>query len=187
MKNLILSSLLLCGVTAITASAVGITGEISLDGSYTVNVANFNAGFATKFTSFSGVAVSAAPTGAYAGTAGSAVTHSGFKFDPFVGPIIPLWTFTSGGLTYSFDLVSMGIDFRNKKSIVMSGSGLAHITGFDDTVGNWLLSANTAGTTFSFSSTNASEEAVPEAGATLPLLGLAVMGLGLFRKKFAAC
>ena len=182
--------MLLCGLTAmgtITASAVGITGEISLDGSYTVDVANFNAGFATKFTSFSAVVVSAAPTGAYAGTAGSAVTHSGFKFDPFVGPIIPLWKFTSGGLTYSFDLVSMGIDFRIKKSIVMSGSGIAHITGYDNTPGDWLLSANTAGTTFSFSSTNASEEAVPEAGATLPLLGLAIMGLGLLRKKFAAC
>ena len=179
MIRLRLPTLLFCALNVlgpITASAVALSGEISLDGAYTVDIPNYSAGRATKFSGFSEVLVSDGPTGDYAGTAGISVFHSAFTFDPFIGPIIPLWTFTDGPTSYSFDLTSVTIDFRVKKAIVLSGTGIAHITGFDDTGGDWIFSANTAGTTFSFSSSNS----VPEGGATLPLLGLAVVGLGLF-------
>ena len=143
-----------CGTLSQQASASLIVGEISFSGSYTTN--NSNLTLATKFNSFSAVTVAAGPTLDYAPFAGASVTQNAFTFDPFpAGGIVPLWSITLPQAA-SFDLLSLTIDFESPSVLVLSGTGTAHLAGKDATPGRWTLSANTFGTTFSFSSTNAS-------------------------------
>ncbi len=163
------------------ASAIPITGEISFSGSYTIN--NPNLALATAFTSFSGVTVSAGPTGDYAGLAGAAVTQTPFTFDPFpVGGVVPLWTIPSQPGT-SFDLLALNVAFESPTALLLTGTGIAHKTGRDNTAGTWILSANTLGTTFSFSSTNAS---VPDGGTTVALLGMGLVAVEGLRRKLGS-
>jgi hypothetical protein len=98
-----------------------------------------------------------------------------------------LWSFNFGGKTYSFDLtgvqsVSQGFDVNGLQFLQISGTGFLQITGFEDTKASYLLTANQAGSTFSFSSSN---QAVPDGGATIALLGLVLVGVEGFRRKFA--
>ncbi len=172
--------LVLSGLLSDDASATLIAGEISFAGSYTID--NTDLTFATRFLSFTGVTVSANPTGDYFGLAGAAVVHSAFSFDPLpVGGVVPLWSIPSA-LGTSFDLLTVNIDFESPSILLLTGTGTAHMAGRDNTPGTWILSANTLGSTFSFSSTNASiPAAVPEPGTAL--FGLALVGIAAIRRR----
>ena len=139
---------------------------------------NTNTGF--HFTS-TGTVV--AVTGSYGvvpvGGASPAVTFFDFTFTPF-GPVAPAWSFVSGG-TYTFDYSTGVVSFRDIHSLVLEGSGMAHITGFADTPGEWNLSANEFGSTLSFSS----GAAVPEPGY-ITLLGIALAAFSLLAWRFRA-
>lgn len=184
MLGLAVTGVLLCS----RAGAVPINGEISFSGSYTVD--NPDLSLATKFNSFSSVEVELGPTGSYAGTAGAVVTMTPFTFDPFGGPVLPQWTFTSGATTYSFDLTFVSVAFESATALVLEGSGLAHISGgvYESTPGLWNLSANTLGSTFSFSSGTATvgtaetRTAVPDTGASASLLGLSLVAMGVLSR-----
>lgn len=175
---------LVLGITAMLsqeASAIPIIGEISFAGSYTIN--NPDLSVATAFTGFTGVTVSAAPTGDYSGLAGTGVTQNAFSFDPFPGGgVVPLWSLVAQPGT-TFDLLALNIAFESPTSLLLTGTGIAHKTGRDNTPGTWVLSANTLGTTFSFSSTNSS---VPDGGTTVALLGMALVGVEGLRRKLGS-
>ena len=169
----------LTGLLNQESSAAPIVGEISFAGSYTID--NPNLTLATQFLSFSNVTVSSGPTGDYFGLEGAAVTHSAFTFDPLPGGgVIPLWTIPSFPGT-TFDLLTLSVEFELSSILLLKGTGLAHMAGRDNTPGIWILSANTLGSTFSFSSTNASQGAVPEPGTVL--FGLALVGVTAFRRR----
>lgn len=106
-----------------------------------------------------------------------------FVFDPFSPPISPLWTFMFAGVTYSFDLTALTIDSQGGNSLVLSGSGTLDITGFDTTPGSWVFTANQGGGSFSFSSSNNAD--LPEPGSALALLGIALLGVEVLRRKLA--
>jgi len=169
----------------VSANAVGITGGISLSGNYATDTGNVNT--ATKFTAFNNVQVTSV-AGSYAtvptGVPG-AVTQNPFSFSPFPGPgVTPLWTFVSGGLTYSFDLLSLQtVQQPGDNTLTIHGSGTLKITGFDNTAGSYVFTANQLGGTFSFSSSNGA--AVPDGGTTIALLGLALVGIGAVRRKLS--
>ena len=178
------ASLLLAisGLLGHEASAAPIVGEISFAGSYTID--NSNLTLATKFLSFSGVTVSLGATGDYAGLDGAPVTHSPFTFDPLpAGGVVPLWSIPSApGM--SFDLLTVSIDFELPNVLLLTGQGIAHKAGRDNTVGSWIMSANTLGSTFSFSSTNASPpntRPIPEPGTVL--FGIALLGVTAVRRR----
>jgi hypothetical protein len=121
------------------------------------------------------------------GVLSPAVTYFGFSAVPSSAPQA-LWTFVSGGNTYSFDLaslvvVSRGLDLFSNPFISLSGSGTLKITGFDNTPGSWIFTANAASSTFSFSSSNG---ALPDGGTTAMLLGSALALLGMARRYFKA-
>ena len=170
------------GLLSDNASAAPIIGEISFSGSYTID--NSNLTLATKFLGFSGVTVSMAPTGDYAGLEGFSVTHSPFTFDSLpVGGVVPLWSIPASPGT-TFDLLTLSVDFESPSVLLLTGKGIAHKTGRDNTPGTWILSANTLGSTFSFSSTNASTQnipSVPEPGTVL--FGIALLGVTAIRGR----
>jgi len=169
---------------AASVQAVPITGGISLAGAYTVNTGDINT--ATALTSFSAVTVDSR-AGSYiaAGVAlGTGVTMTPFVFSPFpVAGLTPLW-FTIAGPAASFDLASpIGVTQPGDGSLKLTGVGILHLFGYDDTPGQWLFTANSLGGTFTFSSSNGS---IPDGGTTVLLLGVALTGLFLVRKQVLA-
>ena len=103
-------------------------------------------------------------------------TIKDLTFAPFVGPIADFWTIAG----FSFDLETLAVQFQNASVLVLEGTGIVSGNGFDDTLGVWRLTANQAGTTFSFS--GSAEAAVP-APAALGLLGMGLLGLGAAARR----
>jgi hypothetical protein len=130
-------------------------------------------------------------SGDYVGTSGAPVTLVPFIWDPPTAstPLNPLWTFVSGGNTYSFDLSVLHKDFASLTGLLLSGQGTAYLTGPGleklPTTGFWNFSAQTLDlATFTFSSTTTvPPPGVPDSGATVVLLGGSLLGLGLIRRK----
>jgi len=184
--TLLVIGLVSCGLFSQQAQAVPITGGISLAGGYTTNTGDVDT--ATAFASFPFVlviGVSGSYTGVGTGLSSPSVTMNPFTFNPFNGPITPLWTFMSAGSTYSFDLTALtSILQPGDDTLTLKGTGTLHITNFTDTVGSWVFTANQAGDTFSFSSSNAA--AVPDSGSAVALLGIALAGIEGVRRALRA-
>jgi len=168
------------GLAATVQAAQMITGGISLSGGYTLNTGDL--GSATGFTAFNNVVVASGATGSYAGMDGDGVLMYAFTFSPATIPVSPLWLTTPAGVSHSFDLTSMTVGTHTSSVLDISGSGILHIDGYADTPGAWTFTANSLGGTFSFSSSNG---AVPDGGMTVMLLGAALSGLALIRRKLA--
>ena len=101
----------------------------------------------------------------------------------------PEWTFTSGGTTYTFNLLALSNASIGGGSVSLSGTGTASITGAinrDLTFASF--SVQGTGNNFTFqivqTSTTGSGQAVPEGGSAICLLGLGLMALVGARKKF---
>ncbi len=180
----------LTGFMALNAQATSVTGIIDFTGTAVFNAAIPDA---TAVTSFANVQVSAlTQTGGYSGlnAGGQVATFSPFTFLSSLGPpqvvdttneIATLWTFTVGGTTtYSFIDAYVTSVTENSSGLLISGTGLATITGDTSTSGTWQFSSQSGSDTLSFS---ASASTVPEP-ATLLLLGSGLVGLAAFRKRF---
>ena len=175
---------------ASNSQAIPITGALSFSGTATMDGTSFLT--ATKFISFQDVDVGALSSlsGSYTGTSGATVTMTPFTWNPPTAstPINPLWTFISGGDTYSFDLRALHLDFASTTGLLLSGLGTAHITGpglnYQDTSGYWDFSSQTLGlATFTFSSTTTDTSSVPDGGSTALLLGGSLIGLCAVGRK----
>ncbi len=171
-----------------TVQAVPITGSINFDGGG-VNLNGTSLATATAITGFIGSTVVdnfPVPTGSFAVIpTGTAVTFiaSGFTFSPGLSPnpVVPLWSIAGG---WSFDLTSVVSSIGVGPALNLAGSGILHGPGLSDTIGTWSFSTTGAGTTqFGFIAGNSS---VPDGGMTVMLLGAALSGLALFRKKVMA-
>ena len=185
--TLLVIGLVGCGLFSQQAQAGPIVGGISLAGAYVTNTGNVNT--ATAFTSFPGVIVTSV-SGSYTGvgTLGSspAVTMNPFTFNPFSASVTPLWTFMSAGNTYSFDLTVLSLTQQGSNTLTLNGTGTLHITGFTDTPGTWVFTANQASDTFSFSSSNAAVAVAPDSGSAVALLGIALAGIEGVRRVLRA-
>lgn len=127
-----------------------------------------------------GTALTGSGTGTYAGVpAMTSVTLNTVDLTP--DEPYGLWSFSSGGTDYSFSLEDVDDVSRTSYSIALTGHGILHVEGYEDTEGIFSLSSQypIAGT-FSFS---ASAQAVPEP-TTMILVGAGLLGLiGVSRRR----
>ena len=186
----------LLGLAAATLLAQGvqantINGSIDIIGSAQLD--NNNLGLAKEVVSFgNNVQVNDfTQTGAFVGTDGDSVTMTPFAWNPSSTPVDPLWTFTQGAWTYSFDLASLTVVSQSSTFLNITGLGSLDITGtgspYTPTDGQWTFTISRSKTSdnfnFGFDSTTSS---VPDGGATVALLGSAMVGLSMLRRKIGA-
>jgi hypothetical protein len=120
-------------------------------------------------------------TGDFAGIApGTQATMAQpWIFNPST-PTPGLWS--TGGFT--FDLLSSTIVMQNASTLVIEGNGIVSGNGFDPTAMDWSFTTQSSGgrprTTFSFSAIGV---AAPDGGSTVALLGVALTGIEVLRKK----
>lgn len=113
-------------------------------------------------------------------------TWTPFTFAPGPASISPLWNLNYNGINYSFAATSMIVNSATPALVDIEGAGIAHITGYDDTLGTWTVRSTPDSGSLSFSfdaSTTASGAAVPDGGTTFLLLGMALVAMAAFGKK----
>ena len=96
----------------------------------------------------------------------------------------PIWTFTVGATTYSFDATSVTSYYDAALGQWdIGGNGVAMVTGYSATDGTWNVNLSQSGASIVFDSSEASKASVPDNGSTLLLLGSGFMGLAGFARK----
>lgn len=178
-----------CGLLAQQAQANTIQGSISFAGA--VQFDTNSLATATSVNTwldifgnpgFSSVAPGA--TGDFSGIpAGTQATMAQpWIFSPST-PTPGLWSV--GGFT--FDLLSSAIVTQNATFLNITATGIISGNGFDPTAGTWSFTTQSSGgrpgTLFSFS---ADSSAVPDGGSSVALLGLALTGVEVLRRKLNA-
>ncbi|HEX4667622.1 MAG TPA: hypothetical protein VH207_13580 [Chthoniobacterales bacterium] len=98
-------------------------------------------------------------------------------------PTPALWSV--GGFTY--DLASSMVVLQNSDFLIISGTGTISGNGFDPTEMTWRFTSQEpdANGVFSFSASGGTN-GVPETGATVALLGIALVGTELLRRRLLA-
>jgi VPDSG-CTERM motif len=83
---------------------------------------------------------------------------------------------------FTFDLLVSTIVFQGNGFLSVSGTGTISGNGFDPTFGTWSFSTQNPSSNgiFSFS---AAGQAVPDGGSAVALLGLALTGIEVLRRK----
>ena len=185
--GILVGGLLLCQQT----QAVSITGAIQFFGS---SIASGPSG-PPDTIHFINPWHSVAATGSYNGVlTGTNTTFNDFSFigdgtaATLIGTDSPIWTFTIGATTYSFDLLTLTDGHVDAGSMGFSGTGIAHITGFADTPASFGFEGDGAGFNFQLSSSTTAPTTTPEGGTTVVMLafGLALIGIMTLRQKLRA-
>jgi len=187
-RAVLVAGLLSYGLFCQQANAIPITGSIIFAGPAT---ASGPSGVGTTTISFTNPWTTVTGIGSYSSvTSGTPTTLTAFSFvgtgttAMLSAPVMPEWTFTFGGNTYSFDLLSLSSGTTTSGSMAISGTGIAHITGFDATPASWAMEG--AGQNFTYdlsSSTTASIGSIPDGGSAVSLLGIALVGLEALRRR----
>lgn len=186
MKNItksLVAATLLCGFTQ-AVQAIPVTGHIGIGAfaSHAVIDKTANTVAFIDEDAVLGNAIVNQTSGSFAGLLGQFASYANFTYSP-LSVSNPLWTLVLGGA--SFDLTVINSINEGGNGLVLGGTGVIHLAGFDDTVGTWSFSADsTSPADVNFSSTTTA--AVPDGGMTVTLLGAALSSLGLIRRKLVA-
>ena len=181
------TGVLSCAVFSQQAQATQINGDIQFAGevAFDTNSLATATKVVTWFDVFHNAGFSSVTsgTGDFAGIApGTSAAMAQWTFNPST-PTPGLWSV--GGFT--FDLLSSTVVTQNASTLVIEGSGTVSGNGFDPTAMDWSFTTQSSGgrtnTTFSFS---ANGVAVPDGGSAVALLGLALVGVEVLRRKFYA-
>jgi hypothetical protein len=175
-----------CALFSQQAHATSINGSIQFTGR--VQFDTNSLGTATKVIQWfdnhnhSGVSeVAGGNTGDFAGIAAGtqATMAQPWIFSPST-PTPGLWSV--GGFT--FDLLSSTIVSQDQTFLSITGTGIVSGNGFEPTAMDWAFTTQSSGgrtrLTFSFS---ANGNAVPDGGSAVALLGIALTGIEVLRRK----
>lgn len=181
----LLGALLLCE----QAPAALISGGIEFFGSATASGPSGNNPVTIHFDNPWHVL---AGIGDYAGVpSGTPTTFADFTFigdgntATLFGADAPIWTFTIGATTYSFDFLAMTSGHTEPSSMAFTGTGVAHITGFDPTP--TYITIQGTGHDFDYPDSTCTIGSVPEGNTTaLVILGMVLIGVVTLCKKLAA-
>jgi hypothetical protein len=171
------------GATGPTAQAAQITGLLNISGTATFDTTSLDS--ATTVLSFTDVVTGGGNTGDFAGIGPltPVAMASPYVFNPST-PTPLLWS-VSG---FTFSLQTSSVDFQDNTYLLISGTGTLFGPGFDPTPGEWAFTSQNPGAlnhaTFTFSAGTVAVP-VPDGGMTVALLGAGLLGLALFRAKFA--
>lgn len=176
-----------------TLQANQITGGLHMTGVATLD--NADLGSATQATAFAGVTTQPlTASGSYFGILQDTVTFKPFSWNPSSAPINTLWSFADAGTgwTYTFDLATLSVASQSSSFLNITGDGTLNITGsgspYTATSGSWSFTISNPGgasnSTFNFGFDSANN-ALPDGGTTVLLLGAALSGLALIRRKLA--
>lgn len=163
-----------------TASAAPISGDISFFGVWEAKAADgvtvvSSCCFGTAaHIAFVGDVLVSQAIGDFDGAAGLHAPYTDFTFDPFEGPIAPLWTLTLDGTTFSFTLERVNVSLQTIHQLALQGSGTLSAPGYDDTEFAWSFSGDHTGALLSFSAVSYD---VPEP-SVVGLLGLGLIAMG---------
>jgi hypothetical protein len=164
--------------TEILHPAVNITGELNLAGSAQFDTTSLAT--ATRVVSWVNPHVEAGSTGVFSGIpVNTLITMSPWTFNPSTATP-GLWSVAG----FTFDLLSSTIVVQNAFALVITGNGIVSGNGFTPTAMQWGFATTSSGgarrAIFSFS---ASGSAVPEGGTAVALLGIALIGIEVLRRK----
>ena len=163
--------------------AVSITGAVQFFGSATASGPSGppdTIHFVDPWHSLSG-------TGSYGAVPfGTATAFTDFTFTgdgaaaTLIGTDSPIWTFTVGATTYSFDLLTLTDGHVDSGSMSFTGTGIAHITGFEDTPASFGLEGS--GTGFNFELSSSTTVPAPEGGTTVVMFAFGLVLIGIVRR-----
>lgn len=187
----LISSLALAAVALVgsqsTLLAIPISGLVEMQGTIQLNNNILADATGTVATPGPEATVANTSTGAYAGTTGAAVNWEAFSWSPISPlPIASLWSFTTGGRTYSFDLGALSVVSHTATFLDIAGQGTLKITdivggpNYEDTAGLWTFqitnsSGGSASAKFIFQSSNST----PDGGTTAVLIGVGLVAMSL--------
>jgi hypothetical protein len=174
------TGLLSCGLFCPPAQAIPIKGNITFSGGVKFDSRPNNVNAAHEVELFIYTAVTSAD-GSFTGLNGSAATFASEW--AFTAAQPKLWSV--GGYTFALNagaIVSQGNGFIN-----ISGTGTISGNGFTPTAGTFAFSSQNSSSrgTFSFSASGTSA-AVPDGGSAVGLLGIALAGIEIVRRKIKA-
>jgi hypothetical protein len=175
--------LLSCGLFCQRAQATPITGDITFAGIATFD--SMDLSLATEVTAWN-LSIVSSDSGDFSSipVLTSVSMTAPWIFNPST-PTIPLWSV--GGFT--FNLTSSTIVKQTDFFLDITGVGTLSGAGFTTTPGTWAITFTNAlgqpSSTFGFTS-DTSSGLVPEGGATAALLGFALAGIEVLRRKFKA-
>lgn len=112
------------------------------------------------------------------------MAFNGFQIDPPPSAVTPLWTFTLGDVNYSFDATSVSDTYiAPLHEWNIGGNGIAMISGYAPTEGQWNVNLSQSGASVVFDS-SAGVSPVPEPNSEILLFGGGVIGmLGILRRR----
>jgi hypothetical protein len=180
-----------CGLFSQQAQAAQITGDINFVGSVSLDNIDLSQAHAVNhwfdvFNNDGHSTVAPGNSGSFtvipAGT--QATMGQPWTFNPST-PLAGLWSVTFGGVTFSFDLISATIITQTTTFLNILGEGTLHGTGFDDTPGTFSFTiSNSDGKRHLFFGFQASGAAqTPDGGSAVALLGIALTGIEVLRRK----
>lgn len=187
MKKLILTAF---ATAVVAAQAYAFSGTVTMGGSVTTTTPTSST-VHVAFGSDWKVSSTVLPTGAYAGTAGSAVSYTDFTYNKTTLALVPpatftLWSFTVGANTYTFDLDSpLDAAFNSSGSFSINGHGTAFINSGQASTGFWSIAGTTTTATFHFTSSSVTS-VIPDGGSAVALLGISLAAIEGIRRRIGA-